>query len=49
MLPNRTHLWEFKIIEETCLCEHSDESIDINTLNTNDDTINHLLSYDVLY
>ena len=28
--------------------EHSNESIEINTLNTNDEMRNHLLSYDVL-
>ena len=30
------------------LYEHSNESIEMNTLNTNDDMRNHLLSYDVL-
>ena len=34
--------------EETSLYEHSNESIEINRLNTNDDMRNHLLSYDVL-
>ena len=28
--------------------EHSNESIEINTLNTNDEIINHRFSYDVL-
>ena len=28
--------------------EHSNESIEINTLNTNDEMRNHLMSYDVL-
>ena len=48
MLPKRTHLWECKVNEETSLYEHSNESIEINTLNTNDEMRNHLLSYDVL-
>ena len=48
MLPKRTHLWEYKVNEETSLYEHYDESIEINTLNTNDEMRNHLLSYDVL-
>ena len=34
--------------EETSLYEHSNDSIEINTLNTNDEMINHILSYDVL-
>ena len=45
MLPKRTHQWEYKVNEETSLCEHSNENIEINTLNTNDEIINHLLSY----
>ena len=48
MLPKRTHLWECKVNEETSLYEHSTESIEINTLNSNDEMRNHLLSYDVL-
>ena len=48
MLPKRTHLWECKVNEETSLYEHSNESIEINTLNTNDEMRNHLLSYDAL-
>ena len=48
MLPKCTHLWECKVNEETSLYEHSNESIEINTLNTNDEMRNHLLSYDVL-
>ena len=48
MLPNCTDLWECKINEETSIYEHSNESIKINTLNNNDEMINHLLSYDVL-
>ena len=48
MLPKRTHLWECKVNEETSLYEQSNESIEINTLNTNDEMRNHLLSYDVL-
>ena len=38
MLPKCTHLWEFK----------ANESIDMNKLHTNDEMINHVLSYDVL-
>ena len=48
MLPKRTHLLECKVNEETSLYQHSNESIDINTLNTNDEMINHLLRYDIL-
>ena len=48
MLPKRTHLCECEANEETCLYVHSIESIEINTLNTNDEMRNHLLSYDVL-
>ena len=48
MLPKRTHLCECKVNEETSLYEHSNESIEINTLNTNDEMRNRLLSYDVL-
>ena len=48
MLSKRTHQWECKVNEETSLYEHSNESIDINTLNNNDEMRNHLLSYDVL-
>ena len=48
MLPKCTHLWECKVDEVTSLYEHSDESIEINTLNTNDEMRNHLLSYNVL-
>ena len=48
MLLKRTHLWECKVNEETSLYEHSNESIEINTLNTNDEMRNHLLRYDVL-
>ena len=48
MFPKRTHLWECKVNEETSLYAHSHESIEINTLNTNDEMTNHLLSYDVL-
>ena len=48
MLPKCTHLWECKVNDETSLYEHSNESIEINTLNTNDEMRNHLLSYDVL-
>ena len=48
MLPKRTHIWECKVNEETSLYEHSNESIEISSLNTNDEMRNHLLSYDVL-
>ena len=48
MLPQRTHLWEFKVDEEASPYEHSNDCIEINTLNTKDDMRNHLLSYDVL-
>ena len=48
MLQKRTHLCECNINEQTGLYEHSNESIEINTLNTNDEMRNHLLSYDVL-
>ena len=48
MLPKRTHLSECKVIEESSLYEHSNECIEINTLNTNDDMRNHLLSYDLV-
>ena len=48
MLPKRTQIWECKVDEESSLYEHSNESIEINTLNTNDEMRNHLLSYDVL-
>ena len=48
MLPKRTHLWECKVDESTNLYEHYNESIKINTVNTNDEMRNHLLRYDVL-
>ena len=48
MLPKCTHLWECEVNEETSLYEHSNESIEINRLNTNNELRNHLLSYDVL-
>ena len=48
MSPKHTHLLKCKVNEGTSLYEHSNESIEINTLNTNDEMINHLLSYDVL-
>ena len=34
--------------KETSLYEHSNESIEINALNTNDEMRNNLLNYDVL-
>ena len=37
-----------RVYEETSLYEHSYKSIENNTLDTNDDMRNHLLSYDVL-
>ena len=48
MLSKRTHLWDCKVNKETSLYEHSNESIEINTLNTNDAMRNNLLCYDVL-
>ena len=48
MLLKRTHLWERKVNEEISLYEHSNESTEINTHNTNDEIWNHLLRYDVL-
>ena len=48
MLPKRTHLWESKDNEETNIYVHSNESIEIFTLYTNDEMRNHLLSYDFL-
>ena len=48
MLPKGTHLWECKVNEKTSLYDHSNESIEINTCNTNDDMRNNLLSYDFL-
>ena len=37
-----------KVNEETSFHEHLNEIIEINTLNTNDEMRNRLLSYDVL-
>ena len=48
MLPKRTNLWECKVNIETRLYEHSNESIEIDTLNINDEMRNYLLSYDDL-
>ena len=48
MLSKRTHLWEYKVNEETGLYEHSNQSIEINTLNTYEEMTNHLMRYDVL-
>ena len=48
MLLKRTHLYECNVNEETSLYEHSNESIEIKTPNTNDEMRNHLLSKDVL-
>ena len=48
MLPKRTHLLEGKVNEHTSLYKHSIERIEIHTLNTNDEMINHLLIYDFL-
>ena len=47
MLQKCTHLWDCNVDEETSLYEHSNESIVIDTLNTNDEMRNHLLSYNV--
>ena len=48
MLQKRTHLLECKVNEKPSLYEHSNESIEINTLNTNYEMKNNLLSYYVL-
>ena len=48
MFLKHTHLWECKVNEEISLYEHSNESIEINTLNTNDEKGNQLLIYNVL-
>ena len=48
MIQKRSHLWECKVNEETSLYEHSNESIENNSLNTNDEMKNHLLSYHAL-
>ena len=48
MLAKYTHLSECKVDEETSLYELSNESIEINTLNTNDEMRNRLLSNDVI-
>ena len=48
MLLKHTHLWECKVNEVTSVYEHSNESIQINTLHTNDEMRNYLLIYDVL-
>ena len=48
MLAKRTNVWECKVNSKSTLNEQSNESIDINTLNTIDEMRNHLLSYDVL-
>ena len=48
MLSNRSHLWECKVNKETSLYEHFNESIKINTLDSNDEMRNNLLSYDIL-
>ena len=48
MLPKCTHIWECRVNEETSLYELFNDSIESNTLNTNDEMRNYLLSYDVL-
>ena len=48
MLRKHTDIWVSKVNEETSLYEHSNESIEINTLNTNDEMRNYLLIYDVI-
>ena len=48
MLPKRTHLWECKATEEISIYEHSNESFEVNALNTNDEMRNHLMRYDVI-
>ena len=42
MLAKCTHLQECKVNEETSLYEHSNESIENNTLISNDEMTNHL-------
>ena len=37
MLPKHTHRWECKFNEKNSLSEHSNESIEDHTLNTNDE------------
>ena len=49
MGASRNPVWVVtNVNEETSLYEHSNESIEIKTLNTNDDMRNHPLSYDIL-
>ena len=48
MLPKYTYIWEFNVNEESSLYDQYNWSIEINTLNINDDMRNHLLRYDVL-
>ena len=48
MLPKRTHQRECKVNEETSLYEYSKESIEINTLNTNDEMRHNPLRYNIL-
>ena len=48
MLPQCTHLWEYKDNEETSLYEYSNKNIEFKTLNTNDEMRNLIMSYDVL-
>ena len=45
---NRLTHESVKLMKRPVSMKHSNESIEINTLNTNDDMTNHLLSYDVL-
>ena len=47
MLMNMVTTW-YEANEETNLYEHSNESMEINTLNTNDEMINNLMIYDAL-
>ena len=46
--PKHTHWWECKVKEEKSHDEHFNESIEINTLNTNYEMSNHLMSNDAL-
>ena len=48
MFLKHTHLSECKVNEETSLYEHSNECIDLNTINTNDEMINNLITCDGL-
>ena len=48
MLQKRTALLDCKVNEETSFNKHSYESIEMNTLNNNDEIRNNILIYDLL-